>query len=95
MKINISFIREFKNKNSLLTNNLFFDFYLPDKNTLIEYNGIQHYEPVEVFGGLEKYKNQSFNDTKKLIYCIKNKINYLEISHKDNIIERLKNKLKI
>ena len=37
-----------------------FDFYLPDHNVLIEYQGIQHYEPVEFFGG-----EQAFEKLKK------------------------------
>ena len=28
-----------------------FDFYLPDYNLLIEFQGKQHYEPVAQFGG--------------------------------------------
>jgi hypothetical protein len=28
-----------------------FDFYLPDYNLLIEFQGRQHYEAVEKFGG--------------------------------------------
>ena len=31
--------------------NLRFDFYLPDYNILIEYNGMQHYIAVEYWGG--------------------------------------------
>ena len=37
-----------------------FDFYLPDHNVLIEYQGIQHYKPVEFFGG-----EQAFEKLKK------------------------------
>jgi len=32
-----------------------FDFYLPKYNTYIEYDGIQHFEPVDYFGGYEGY----------------------------------------
>lgn len=27
------------------------EIYLPDYNTCIEFNGIQHYKPIEYFGG--------------------------------------------
>ena len=30
---------------------MFVDFYLPKYNLFIEYNGKQHYEPIEYFGG--------------------------------------------
>ena len=33
------------------SNIILVDFYLPDYNLFIEYNGIQHYIPIEYFGG--------------------------------------------
>lgn len=33
-----------------------FDIYIPDKKLAIEYNGPQHYAPVDVFGGEEGFK---------------------------------------
>lgn len=32
-----------------------FDFYLPDSNVCIEYQGIQHYKPVDAFGGEKEF----------------------------------------
>ena len=32
------------------------DFFLPDYNLVIEYNGRQHYETVKAFGGDEEFK---------------------------------------
>lgn len=31
---------------------LVFDFYLPDYNICIEYDGIQHFKPIEKWGGI-------------------------------------------
>ena len=35
---------------------LSYDFYLNDYNTCIEYNGEQHYRPVNIFGGEKRFK---------------------------------------
>lgn len=42
-----------------------YDFYLPDYNLLIEYNGIQHYQPVDFFGGEEQFERQQNIDKEK------------------------------
>lgn len=70
-----------------------FDFYLPKYNICIEYDGIQHFEPVEYFGG-----NDSFNDTKKRDnikneYCEKNNIRLIRIKYNDNVEEKLNQEL--
>jgi hypothetical protein len=39
-----------------------YDFYLPDKNVLIEYDGIGHYKPVDRFGGPEGLSIRRMND---------------------------------
>jgi Zn finger protein HypA/HybF involved in hydrogenase expression len=53
-----------------------FDFYIPSINTIIEYNGRQHYEPVEHFGGLKNLKKTQRRDEIKKRYCLDNGINY-------------------
>jgi len=58
-----------------------FDFYLPDYNTLIEYDGIQHFKPIIFFGGDLSYKRQIFNDNKKNNYCLLNNINLIRIPY--------------
>lgn len=63
-KYGINYIREYKIKPYLYR----YDFYLPDLNIFIEYNGIQHYKPVETFGGEEAFLKVVENDkTKKMI----------------------------
>ena len=39
-----------------------YDFYLPEKNILIEYDGIGHYKPVDRFGGQKGFETQRMND---------------------------------
>ena len=46
-----------------------YDFYLPQYNCLIEYQGEQHYKPVNLFGGEEKFKKQIENDKIKKNYA--------------------------
>ena len=68
-----------------------FDFYLPDYNICIEYQGMQHYEPVEHFGGREKFEGQILRDNIKKEYCKKNNIILFEIPYYSNLdIELLK-----
>lgn len=65
------------------------DFYLPDYNLFIEYNGKQHYVPIEYFGGEIQYKNQIQRDENLRDYCKENNINLLEIHYDENIEEKL------
>lgn len=67
-----------------------FDFYIPEKNICIEYNGIQHYQKVDRFGGEEKFNYQKHNDSIKSNFCKENNINLLIISHRDSIIDKIK-----
>ena len=59
---------EFLNKLSL-------DFYLPDYNIGIECQGIQHFEPIEFFGGEEALKANKERDERKRLLCENNGIN--------------------
>lgn len=75
-----------------------FDFAVFDDegelDFLIEYQGIQHYEPKSKFGGWNGLRKQQYNDLQKRTYCEKhgynlviipywdeNKINYDYIMH--------------
>ena len=100
-------IRKFLEKNEIKYNyektfenckfkyKLKFDFYLPDYNTCIEYNGIQHYKPVNYFGGEKVLKYQKNNDKIKDIYCKSNNIELLTIKYDEDIIPKLKNIIKV
>ena len=62
------------------------DFYLPDYNVAIECQGIQHFEPVEFFGGNEGFKKQIERDKIKKELCKKNGINVLYFTNEKCII---------
>jgi hypothetical protein len=70
-----------------------FDFYLPDKNICIEYNGIQHYEPIEFFNGKDGLISQMNRDKIKEDFCIKNNIKLIVIRYDESVNEILKEKL--
>lgn len=65
------------------------DFYLPDYNIFIEYNGKQHYVPIEYFGGKLRLQYQQIRDNNLRQYCVKNNINLIEIRYDQNTIEVL------
>ena len=56
-----------------------FDFYIPDWNILIEFQGIQHEKPVDFFGGEEQFLIQQEHDRRKRKYAEDNNIKLLEI----------------
>lgn len=78
---NIAFMSEYKFKDCKNIRPLPFDFYLPDHNVLIEYDGMQHFEPVEFYGGEEKFKQQQINDGIKNSYCEKNNIQLIRLPY--------------
>ncbi len=73
-----------------------FDFYLPDYDLYIEYQGIQHYEPVKFFGGWKGFFSQYMKDQYKRDWCERNKHNLLEIKYTnfDKMKSIIKRKLK-
>lgn len=62
-------------------NRLIFDFFLPDHKVCIEYNGIQHYKSVEIYGGHKRYEEQLINDGIKVKYCSENNIDLIIIRY--------------
>ena len=64
-----------------------FDFAVFDDNGdlefLIEYQGIQHYEPKSKFGGYTGLRKQQYNDMKKREYCAKHGIPLIAIPYWD------------
>jgi very-short-patch-repair endonuclease len=85
----VEFIRQKKFTNCKNIYQMPFDFYIPSINTCIEYDGIQHFQAVSLFGGEEELKKLKIRDSKKNAYCKNNNINLVRISYKDNIEEKL------
>ena len=76
---------------------LSYDFYIPSKNLLIEYNGKQHYKWNKTFQkSLHDFHKQLHHDWLKRRYARDNNINLLVIPYWElkNITEILTNNLK-
>ena len=56
------------------------DFYLPDYNIALECQGLQHYKPIEMFGGEEGLKIIQERDRIKKDLCEKHGIKILYFS---------------
>ena len=67
-----------------------FDFYLPEKNICIEYDGIQHFEPRDFFGGKVEFEKIKIRDKIKTKYCNSNNIILLRIQYDEDVIKSLK-----
>lgn len=79
---------ELKGKERLLR----FDFAIFNKNKdlkgLIEFQGQQHYFPIEHFGGEAKFEENQYYDSLKRDYCRQKSIPLLEISYNTLSIEQ-------
>lgn len=60
-----------------------FDFYIPALNTCIEFDGEQHYRPVDTFGGEERFKEDKIRDSIKETYCKEHNITLIRIPYYD------------
>lgn len=76
------FIEEHRFKDCSFKNPLPFDFYLPALNICIEYDGIQHSQPVDYFGGKKAFELQMTKDNIKNTYCVRNRIGLLRIDYR-------------
>ena len=61
-----------------------FDIYFPKYNIAIEYNGKQHYEIIDFFGGEEKFENQQERDNLKRQKCLDNNCTLFEVKYDYN-----------
>ena len=91
-KNKILFFRQYKFKDCKDKRCLPFDFYLPNYNLCIEFQGEQHFIDKPHFN---KNKQSNYlilrkHDQIKRNYCKDNNIKLLEISYKDNIEDKLK-----
>lgn len=91
-ELNIKYIREYKFKDCINIRILSFDFYLPKLNTCIEFNGKQHYEQIDFFGGEDAYNKTTLRDSIKEEYCKNNNIKLITIPYYEkNICKVLTN----
>lgn len=85
-KFGVAYVPQYTFDDCVLINKLRFDFYLPEYNAIIEYDGIQHYEPVDFANKGKEWatellvKNQE-RDVFKNTYCEKRHIPLLRIPY--------------
>lgn len=66
---NIDFVQQKRFKKCFRIQMLPFDFFIPDLNLCIEYDGEQHFRPIEYFGGEESFIKTQESDAIKDDYC--------------------------
>ena len=72
------------------TQPLSYDFYIPDQNILIEYQGVQHYVPVDAFGGKAQFKIQQKHDQLKLEYAKDHGYNLIAVPYTEDTFIKTK-----
>lgn len=87
IKNNINFIRQYSFKDCISPRKgiLLFDFAIFDKNNnlqyIIEYDGIQHFQPINYFGGEKNFNYQQECDNIKNEYCQNHNIPIIRIPY--------------
>ncbi len=90
----VKFVLEKTFKNCKSIQLLPFDFYLEDFNACIEFDGIQHFKPMFIWGGEKAFRKIQERDKIKTNFCIDNDINLLRIKYNENIEKKIENFLK-
>lgn len=93
---NIKYKRQYtfdKCINNVTNRKLPFDFYLIDKNILLEFDGIQHFKEIEHWGGKTNLSEIKLRDKIKNIFCNENNIKLYRLTYKDINNRSLQNKL--
>ena len=79
--IGIDYVKEYKFDECKNQRALPFDFYLPTYKTVIEYDGKQHYYPIDFFGGIEMFTQREKNDLIKNQFCLHNNIKMIRLPY--------------
>ncbi len=71
-----------------------FDFYIPHLSTLIEFDGMQHFRPIDLFGGEEGFIQRQVNDSIKNEWAKNNnfkliRIRFDEIDNVESILNTI------
>jgi hypothetical protein len=80
-ELNIHYISEHTFKKCKDKRCLKFDFYLPNHNICIEFDGEQHYKAISFFGGVTSQEALKKRDKIKNEFCKQNNINLIRIPY--------------
>ena len=91
---NINYVYQKKFSTCLDKKQLPFDFYLPEFNLCIEYDGVQHFKPIDFANkgeewAIEQFHIVQYHDSIKNQYCEDNNIYLLRIPYFKDIDEEL------
>ena len=78
---NIKYVYQYRD--SVWLGKLSLDFYLPEYNIAIEYQGKQHFKPIDYFGGEKAFEENYKRDIKKYNLCKKQGINLLYFTYEN------------
>ena len=85
-KLGIKYYREFKFSDCKDKRKLPFDFYLPDYNLCIEYDGKQHFDRDSKFYSTDLVKHDRIKDQ----FCLDNNINLLRIKYTSDTLSSVR-----
>ena len=87
----IKYEEEYKYDNCRNIRPLPFDFFLPEFNVLLEYDGEHHFKSIPAWGGEERFVTTTNNDNIKNEFCKSNNIQLIRIKYteKNKICEIL------
>lgn len=94
--LKVRFIRQKKFPDLLHKKQLRFDFWLPSFKTLIEFDGVQHFQASSFFGGRKAFEQTRLRDRIKNIWAKKMRLPLIRIPYTHPFPEKvLRKKLKI
>jgi hypothetical protein len=71
------------------------DIFFPELNLAFEYNGEQHYRPVDFFGGQAAFVDLTKRDRRKAELCQQNGVKLVVVSYTDTLtLERVRQLVK-
>lgn len=86
--LNIQYLEEHSFEECKFIKKLRFDFFIPEKNMCIEFDGKQHFTS-DYYGGIKSFNMRKKRDNIKSDFCKKNNINLLRIRYDENIEKKL------
>lgn len=79
----------YRNYRPKILGGLELDIYIQELKLGIEYQGIQHTKPVNIWGGEYGFEKRKENDKRKLILCKENNINLVYFWHNEDVTKEL------
>lgn len=71
------------------------DIYIPGKNLALEYQGQQHYHPIQAWGGEEALRELQERDERKRALCQQNDVSLIEVKYTEPLTEdRIRSKIR-